>query len=61
MMAVSIIQTKDICKIDVKTKAQFNKVFPMLLAFGVDVLKTKETIIVSVYNKSSKKKIYITL
>ena len=50
MMAVSI-QTKDICQLDTKTKEQLNKLFPMLLTFGVDVLKTKQAIIVSVLNK----------
>ena len=51
MMAISIIQTKDICRLDTKTKAQFNKLFPMLLTVGVDVLKAKNTIIVSVLRK----------
>ena len=52
MMAISIINTKDICQLDKRTKGQFNKLFPMLLTFAVDVLKAKETIMVSVFNKS---------
>ena len=51
MMAISIIPAKDICRLDAKTKAQFNKLFPMLLTVGVDVLKAKNTIIVSVLRK----------
>ena len=54
MMAISIIQTKDLCLLDTKTKAQFNKLVPMLLTFGVDVLKTKDAIIVSAFSKSLK-------
>ena len=39
------------CHLDMKTKAQFNKLFPMLQTLGVDVLKTKDKIIVSIFNK----------
>ena len=52
MMVISITQTRDVCQLDIKTKAQFNKLPPMLLTFGADVLKAKKAIIVSVFYKS---------
>ena len=52
MMVISISQTRDVCQLDIKTKAQLNKLSPMLLTFGADALKAKKAIIVSVFNKS---------
>ncbi|KAJ7336645.1 hypothetical protein OS493_011865 [Desmophyllum pertusum] len=44
IMAISMVRTEERCQLDTNTRAQLNKLFPMLLNLGVDLLKTKETI-----------------
>ena len=45
IMAISMVRTEERCQLDTNTRAQLNKLFPMLLNLGVDLLKTKETIV----------------